>query len=51
MILKINNGNDRQNTVIALVNAGYKVWLEERRELLKSEYFVHYEEVNGDNTK
>lgn len=50
-MLHVNRFDDRNALIIVLVNAGYKVWLEEVRDLLETDYFVHYEEVNGDDTK
>ena len=47
--LKINNGNDRYNAVIALANAGYKVSVEERKRGLHdhegSDFWVVVEEA------
>jgi len=42
--LRINSYEDRNNTVLALANAGYKVWIEEKKDaLLGNDYFVCYE--------
>ena len=47
--LKIQNGMDRERTVIALINAGYKVAIEERKRGLHDfngkDYYVLVEEV------
>ena len=50
--LKIQNGADRERTVIALVNAGYKVAIEERKRGLfdfnDKDYYVLVEEVQDE---
>lgn len=44
--VKINDAYDRNNIVVGLANAGYKVWIEERKQgVLDKDYFVVYEEV------
>jgi hypothetical protein len=46
--LEIKSFNDRNNCIIALVNAGYKVWLETVTHLGNSTYYVCYEAPEED---
>ena len=41
--LKIQDYNNRNNMVIALANAGYKVWVEKETYLASDTYYVCFE--------
>jgi len=44
--LRINSYEDRNNMVLALANAGYKVWILKKEDtLIGNNYFVCYEYI------